>query len=255
MTGSLTDISCMSLTAKRWGPRLHCTALHCTARRGGWCRPRGWRETRMSRVAENAGSVREVRIALVCYGGVSLAIYMHGVTRELHRLVVASSRFDEESNPFEPLSTEHVYWEERARAGGQGRSPDARGRGRDLRDVSGWDQRRVSRQGARPRSFPAESPRPVAQGGGRQQAARRAAVARRPLGFKGKLAWFVLRALLARGRIIPPLRGDRMCQLLYGALSAMPPRFHLGRRRTRRARPPGGAVAPDEFAGAVCDHD
>ena len=51
----------------------------------------------MSRVAENAGSVREVRIALVCYGGVSLAIYMHGVTRELHRLVVASSRFDEES--------------------------------------------------------------------------------------------------------------------------------------------------------------
>ena len=46
----------------------------------------------MSRVAENAGSVREVRIALVCYGGVSLAIYMHGVTRELHRLVVASSR-------------------------------------------------------------------------------------------------------------------------------------------------------------------
>src|SRR5829696_4832293 len=66
---------------------------------------------RMTRVAENAGSVREVRIALVCYGGVSLAIYMHGVTRELHRLVVASSRFDEESNPFEPSSTEHVYWE------------------------------------------------------------------------------------------------------------------------------------------------
>jgi hypothetical protein len=54
---------------------------------------------------------REVRIALVCYGGVSLAIYMHGVTRELHRLVAASSRFDADQNPFEPRCTEHVYWE------------------------------------------------------------------------------------------------------------------------------------------------
>jgi hypothetical protein len=53
---------------------------------------------RMSAAAGNSGSVREVRIALVCYGGVSLAIYMHGVTRELHRLVVASGRF-EEPNP------------------------------------------------------------------------------------------------------------------------------------------------------------
>src|SRR5215218_2085039 len=54
---------------------------------------------------------REVRIALVCYGGVSLAIYMHGVTRELHRLVTASSRFDEAHNPFDPSWSEHAYWE------------------------------------------------------------------------------------------------------------------------------------------------
>ena len=26
---------------------------------------------------------KELRIGLVCYGGVSLAVYMHGVTREL----------------------------------------------------------------------------------------------------------------------------------------------------------------------------
>ena len=65
----------------------------------------------MSAAAGNSGSVREVRIALVCYGGVSLAIYMHGVTRELHRLVVASSRFDEVPNPFKPSCSEHVYWE------------------------------------------------------------------------------------------------------------------------------------------------
>src|SRR5919112_407183 len=68
-------------------------------------------ETGMAAGAESSGPVREVRIALVCYGGVSLAIYMHGVTRELHRMVVAPSQFDEEQNPFEPSCSEHVYWE------------------------------------------------------------------------------------------------------------------------------------------------
>ncbi|MDQ3889865.1 MAG: patatin-like protein [Actinomycetota bacterium] len=37
-----------------------------------------------------AGS-RELRLAVVLYGGVSLAIYMHGTTKELHRLVKASA--------------------------------------------------------------------------------------------------------------------------------------------------------------------
>lgn len=37
--------------------------------------------------------VKELRLALVCYGGVSLAIYMHGVTKEIHRLVRASEKF------------------------------------------------------------------------------------------------------------------------------------------------------------------
>jgi hypothetical protein len=35
----------------------------------------------MAAGAGSSGPVREIRIALVCYGGVSLAIYMHGVTR------------------------------------------------------------------------------------------------------------------------------------------------------------------------------
>ena len=104
LTGSFAGISWMSLTVEPLGTQV--------AQRVAVVVPAAWMEGgRMSRVAENGGSVREVRIALVCYGGVSLAIYMHGVTRELHRLVVASSRFDEESNPFEPSSTEHVYWE------------------------------------------------------------------------------------------------------------------------------------------------
>jgi patatin-related protein len=38
--------------------------------------------------------VKEVRLGLVCYGGVSLAIYMHGVTKELFKLVRAARAFD-----------------------------------------------------------------------------------------------------------------------------------------------------------------
>ncbi|MGB3752725.1 MAG: patatin-like protein [Parerythrobacter sp.] len=36
---------------------------------------------------------KELRIALVCYGGVSLAIYMHGVTKEIWKLARASRDF------------------------------------------------------------------------------------------------------------------------------------------------------------------
>lgn len=36
---------------------------------------------------------KELRIALVCYGGISLAVYMHGVTKELWKLARASRDF------------------------------------------------------------------------------------------------------------------------------------------------------------------
>ena len=36
---------------------------------------------------------KELRIALICYGGVSLAVYMHGVTKELWHLARASRAF------------------------------------------------------------------------------------------------------------------------------------------------------------------
>ncbi|HET6735458.1 patatin-like protein [Mycobacterium sp.] len=54
----------------------------------------------------------ELRLALVCYGGVSLAVYMHGVTKELHKLIRASRRFNEHpaENPFRGGS-EAVYFE------------------------------------------------------------------------------------------------------------------------------------------------
>jgi len=41
-----------------------------------------------------AALLREVRLGLICYGGVSLAIYMHGVTKELYKLVRAARAFE-----------------------------------------------------------------------------------------------------------------------------------------------------------------
>ncbi len=36
---------------------------------------------------------KELRIALVCYGGISLAVYMHGITKEIWRMACASRAF------------------------------------------------------------------------------------------------------------------------------------------------------------------
>ena len=40
-------------------------------------------------VSEGDPQVTELRLALVCFGGVSLAIYMHGITKEVHSLLRA----------------------------------------------------------------------------------------------------------------------------------------------------------------------
>jgi patatin-related protein len=50
---------------------------------------------------------KELRIALVCYGGVSLAVYMHGVTKELWKLARASRAFL--AGEHHPRGTEAVY--------------------------------------------------------------------------------------------------------------------------------------------------
>ena len=69
---------------------------------------------------------KELRLALVCYGGVSLAVYMHGVTKEILKLVRASriyhgensyarrqtSSFAElEKDPVGERDTERVYFD------------------------------------------------------------------------------------------------------------------------------------------------
>ena len=42
---------------------------------------------------------KELRLALICYGGVSLAVYMHGVTREIWHMVRASRAFHDRTPP------------------------------------------------------------------------------------------------------------------------------------------------------------
>lgn len=50
---------------------------------------------------------KELRIALVCYGGISLAVYMHGVTKELWKLARASRAFHADQAVTSPV--EQVY--------------------------------------------------------------------------------------------------------------------------------------------------
>ena len=48
----------------------------------------GWR---VCRAEGNQGlREKELRIALVCFGGISLAVYMHGISKEILKLVRAS---------------------------------------------------------------------------------------------------------------------------------------------------------------------
>jgi patatin-related protein len=58
-----------------------------------------------------SNGVRELRLALVCYGGVSLAIYMHGVTKELQKLVAASALVDQATNPFDDDDSAAAWWD------------------------------------------------------------------------------------------------------------------------------------------------
>src|SRR6266536_3062849 len=83
---------------------------------------------RANRQGRGALSLREkeLRIALVCFGGVSLAVYMHGISKEILKLVRASSAlhaiadrgrrtsaafFDHVDRDDPEYDTEQVYFE------------------------------------------------------------------------------------------------------------------------------------------------
>jgi patatin-related protein len=59
--------------------------------------------------AEPAIKEKELRLALVCYGGVSLAIYQHGITKEILKLVRASRSYHAAVGPTEKQRPGHVF--------------------------------------------------------------------------------------------------------------------------------------------------
>jgi patatin-related protein len=62
-------------------------------------------------MSSEGGGTKELRLGVVCYGGSSLAIYMHGVTKELHRLVKASALVEAGRAADKDAPTESVYAE------------------------------------------------------------------------------------------------------------------------------------------------
>ena len=56
-----------------------------------------FRQAKRGEPGDETGRVREVRLALVCYGGSSLAIYIHGNTKEFFRLVQASKALEQDA--------------------------------------------------------------------------------------------------------------------------------------------------------------
>jgi patatin-related protein len=163
--------------------------------------------------------VKEIRLALVCYGGVSLAIYMHGVTKEIHKLLLASQAFgqDQERNPFDPSSTEHLYWER-------------------LRELNDRDQVRTrvvvdivagtSAGGINGVCLAKAIARNSSQDALRNLWFEHGDIAEllrfpRRLPTRLRFALFGLQAMTRPLSVKPPLRGDEMCRLLYDALAEM----------------------------------
>jgi predicted acylesterase/phospholipase RssA len=51
---------------------------------------------------------KELRLALVCYGGISLAVYMHGITKEVWHLARASRAFYDRTPSDDPVEAAYV---------------------------------------------------------------------------------------------------------------------------------------------------
>lgn len=65
--------------------------------------------TASARAASARIKEKELRLALVCYGGVSLAIYQHGITKEILKLVRASRAYHDAEGPAEKQRPTHHY--------------------------------------------------------------------------------------------------------------------------------------------------
>jgi patatin-related protein len=166
-------------------------------------------------------TVTELRLALVCYGGVSLAIYMHGVVKELHKLVAASRRFDDlgpaAANPYDAQrDTEHAYFETLGDLARQKRLASVTidiVAGTSAGGINGVCLAKVL---ARNGSQAALKKLWIDEGD-----LKKLLKAPRVGGWRTRAALAALLTVSRLGKPVSPLRGDRMSQLLFDAIADM----------------------------------
>ncbi|GLE50743.1 patatin-like protein [Mycobacterium montefiorense] len=167
----------------------------------------------------------ELRLALVCYGGVSLAVYMHGVTKELHKLIRAARAFDSADNashpnPFRtgagPDDTEAVYYDALQQLAAAGRplrvTIDIIG-GTSAGGINGVA---LAKALARDASLDPLTDVWINEGDMRK-------LLRAPsfAGLRAQALMAAVRQLVGAFSPVSPLRGDLMSQLLLRALKKM----------------------------------
>jgi patatin-related protein len=169
----------------------------------------------------SSGAIRELRLGLVCYGGVSLAIYMHGITKEIHKLVIASNEYesagDSTTNPFDPSTSEHTYWELL-----KNREVATGVRTRVVVDVISG----TSAGGINGIFLAKALAHDLSQQSLRDLWINKGDIKKLLRGWPwlplwSKVPWLAASILYKRGNIKPPLRGSEMCSWLYDALKDM----------------------------------
>ena len=154
---------------------------------------------------------KELRLALICYGGISLAVYMHGITKEVWRLARASRAFHagEEAEP----GSEAVYR----------RLIEAIASGRSLEPLTAlWLEtadvdRLIDPEMSRMSRFAKAAAVPIAWAwSARRGALEQTVEAEHRDEIRSKLANFVRARWFA-----PPFGGPGFTRLLLGALDAM----------------------------------
>ena len=172
----------------------------------------------------SAEAVREVRLALVCFGGVSLAIYMHGTTREIHKLVRASNAYEQSQrdNPFtaEGERAEAAYWrllrQLHQRDGVRTRVVVDVVSGTSAGGINGVC---LAKAVAHDASQDALRDLWMEEGDIGKLWASPGPLQRLP--WQVRATFWAANSLRDLRAATPPLRGDRMCRLLYDALAGM----------------------------------
>ncbi|MGH2734417.1 MAG: patatin-like protein, partial [Actinomycetota bacterium] len=151
-----------------------------------------------------------------------LAIYMHGITKELHKLVIASREYERDStrNSFEEATTEHTYWEMLKKLEASGGV-----RWRVVIDIISG----TSAGGINGIYLAKALAHDASQDELRNLWMEKGDIKKLVRGpsFLPKwirMGWALAGSLRHRGQGEPPLRGDLMCRWLLEALDGMEPR-------------------------------